>query len=106
MNNEKDHLPNDPQVSALLRQARLSPALPPRFPENVWRRIGDAQAPATPASWLDLLAGLIFRPRFALAAAAVMLLAGVLAGTVQGRQAARQEARMNYLASVAPQSLR
>ena len=98
--------PNDPQVSALLRESRVSPSLPPRFQQNVWRRIEDAEAPAQPASWLDALAALILRPRFAVAAAAVLLLAGVSAGTLEGRQAARLDAQMNYLAAVAPQAAR
>jgi hypothetical protein len=96
----------DPQVSALLRQARVSPALPPRFQQSVWRRIEDAEAPAKSATWLDTLASFILRPRFAVAAATVLLLAGVLAGALQGREVARHDAQMNYLASVAPQSVR
>jgi hypothetical protein len=104
---ENQQLPGDPQVSALLREARVSPpSLPPRFQQNVWRRIEDAEAPAKSESWLDALANLILRPRFALAAAAVMLLAGVSAGTMEGRQMARNDAQMNYLASVAPQFVR
>lgn len=103
---KENQLPDDPQVSALLREARTFPGLPPRFQQNVWRRIEEADAPVKPASWLDALAAFILRPRFALAAAAVMLLAGVLAGTLDGRQAARHDAQMNYLASVAPQSVR
>ena len=98
--------PNDPQVSALLRESRVSPSLPPRFQQNVWRRIEDAEAPAQPASWLDAPAALILRPRFAVAAAAVLLLAGVSAGTLEGRQLARHDAQMNYLAAVAPQAAR
>ena len=103
---ENNQLPEDPQLSALLRQGRVSPGLPPRFQQNVWRRIEDAEAPAKSESWLDALANLILRPRFALAAAAVMLLAGILTGTVEGRQLARHDAQMNYLASVAPESAR
>lgn len=103
---DNNNQPNDPQISALLRQARVSPGLPPRFQQNVWRRIEDAEAPVKPASWLEALAGLILRPRFAIAAAAVMLLAGSLAGTLDGRQVARHDAQMNYLASVAPHAAR
>jgi hypothetical protein len=103
---ENEPLPGDPQVSALLRQARVSPALPPRFQQNVWRRIEDAEAPAKAESWLDALAGLILRPRFALAAATVVLLAGILAGTLEGRQMARHDAEMNYVASVVPHAVR
>jgi hypothetical protein len=96
----------DSRLSALLREARRSPDLPPRFQQNVWRRIEDAEAPPKPASWLEVVANLLLRPKFALAAAVLVLLAGVLAGTVAGRQAARHDAQMNYLASVAPQVLR
>ncbi len=103
---EKNNLPDDAQISALLRQARVSPGLPPRFQQNVWRRIEDADAPAKSASWLDAFAALILRPRFALATALVLLLAGILAGTLDGRQSARHEAQMNYLASVAPANAR
>lgn len=98
--------PDEAKLNDLLRASRPSPALPPRFQQNVWRRIEDAEAPARAESWLDALASLILRPRFAMSAAAVVLLAGVLAGTLEGRQVARHEAQMNYLASVAPHSAR
>jgi hypothetical protein len=97
---------DDAPLSALLRFARARPELPPRFQQNVWRRIEDAEAPAQPASWLDAVAALILRPRFAVAAATVLLLAGISAGTLEGRQAARHDAQMNYLASVTPHALR
>lgn len=104
--NENKELPEDPQVSALLRQARVSPGLPPRFQQSVWRRIEDAEAPAKSESWLDALANLILRPRFAMTAAAAMLLAGVLTGTLEGRQTARHDAEMNYIESVVPHVVR
>ena len=96
----------DNKLQALLRGSRPAPALPPRFQQNVWRRIEDAEAPAPAASWLDALANLILRPRFALAAATVLLLTGIFAGTLEGRQVVRHAAQMNYLASVAPHALR
>jgi hypothetical protein len=96
----------DPRLSELLREARVAPGLPPGFQQNVWRRLEAAEAPARPASWLEVLANLVLRPRFAMVAAAVVLLAGILAGTWEGRQVARQDARTNYLASVAPATLR
>lgn len=104
--NEQNNLPADAKLSALLQQGRVSPGLPPRFQENVWRRIEDSEAPAKSESWLDALAALLLRPRFAFAAAAVMLTAGILAGTLDGRQVARHDAEMNYLAAVAPASVR
>ena len=96
----------DSKLSALLRESRAAPALPPRFQQNVWRRIEDAEAPLPTATWLDALASLILRPRFAVAVTVVLLVTGVLAGALEGRQAARHEAQMNYLAAVAPHSIR
>ncbi len=104
---KKENLnPTDEKLGALLRASRATPALPPRFQQNVWRRIEDAEAPAQPASWLDAVAALILRPRFALAAATALVLVGVFAGVQEGRQAARHDAQMNYLSSVAPDTLR
>ncbi len=94
--------PEDQRISAFLREARVSPDLPPRFQQNVWRRIEDAETSANADSWLDALAALILRPRFALAAATALLLAGIFLGTLDGRQLARRDAEMNYIASVAP----
>lgn len=100
--NENRQPVEDPALNALLRDARVSPPLPPRFQQNVWRRIEDTEAPAKADSWLDALAALVFRPKFAMVAAAVVLLAGIFAGTVEGRQVALHNAQMNYLASVVP----
>ena len=96
----------DQKLTTLLRDARRSPDLPPRFQQNVWRRIEDAEAPAKPASWLDAFAALILRPRFAVAAASVLLVAGIFAGMADGRQLAQHDAQMNYLAAVAPHAAR
>lgn len=94
------------KFSSLLRDSRSSPPLPPRFQENVWRRIEDAAAPAKTESWLDALAVLILRPRFAVATAAVLMFAGVLLGTLEGSQAARHDAQDRYVAYIAPNTLR
>jgi hypothetical protein len=98
--------PDDPKLSSLLRQSRVSPPLPPRFQENVWRRIEGAQAPAKSDSWLDLLATLVLRPRFAYATVAVLLLVGVIVGTHEGTQTVRRDAQARYIELVAPNSLR
>jgi hypothetical protein len=96
----------DQNLTALLRDARPAPALPPRFQQNVWRRIEDAEVAAESESWLTALVTLILRPRFAVATAAVLLLAGIFAGMADGRQLARHDAQLNYLASVAPHAVR
>jgi len=100
---------DDAKFSALLRAARPSPSLPPRFQEGVWRRIEDAEAPAKSAgavTRLDALAALVLRPRFAFATVSALVLAGVLLGTYSGTRVARQDAQAHYLALVAPNSLR
>jgi hypothetical protein len=97
---------NDTKLSVLLRSARATPSLTPRFQQNVWRRIGDAEAPAKTESWLDALAMWILRPRFAVAAATALVLAGVFMGAMAGAHDARHDAQTRYVASVAPNSLR
>ncbi len=101
--------PEDARLGALLRESRVTPALPPRFQEGVWRRIEEAEAPAKTAgriAWLEALAALVLRPRFALAAAAALIVAGTLLGVRESGQMAKQSAQARYLAVVAPNSLR
>jgi hypothetical protein len=96
--------PEDAKLQELLRGNRPEPSLPPRFQENVWRRIEDAEAPAKPATWVEALAALILRPRLAFAAIAVLMLAGILLGAREGTETAKHEAQDRYLASVIPGS--
>jgi hypothetical protein len=99
--------PDDSKLSALLRASRTAPALPPRFQENVWRRIEGAEAPVpSRLSWLDALAALVLRPRWVLATAAVLVVAGALLGAHAGDLAANRVAQAQYLATVAPAALR
>ena len=99
--------PNDEKLSALLRGARPSPSLPPRFQDGVWRRIEENEIPATGrVSWLEVLTSWALRPKFALAAAVVLMAAGSAVGAREGNQAAHQDAQTRYIASVAPNSLR
>ena len=100
--NDTGHQSDDPQLSSLLRQARTAPALPPRFQQNVWRRLETPEPAPRSASWLAALASLVLRPRLAFAAAVLLLVAGAATVTVQGRQMARQAAQVNYVASVTP----
>lgn len=98
--------PDDIKLSALLRESRVSPALPPRFQENVWRRIETNAVPAKAGSWLDALAALVLRPRFAYATVTALVVAGALLGVHQGAQLAKQDAQARYVAMVAPNALR
>jgi len=104
--NQENTNPDDARLTALLRRSRPLPSLPPRFQEGVWRRIEDAAAPVKPESWLDSLAALMLRPRFAFATVAALVLAGVLLGGYDGTHVARQDAQARYLAAVAPNPLR
>lgn len=108
MNEEKLH-PDDAKLSALLRESRSQLSLPPRFQQAVWRRIEESDAPieaSRSTTLLDAIVAWALRPRFAVAVAVVLVLAGSLAGLREGRQMARQQAQTRYLASVAPNSLR
>jgi hypothetical protein len=99
----------DAKFSAMLRASRTAPALPPRFQEGVWRRIEEAAVPGKSTggiNWLDALAALVLRPRFALATATVLMVAGALLGVREGNQMVKQDAQARYLAVVAPHSLR
>jgi hypothetical protein len=96
----------DEKLNAMLRESRVSPSLPPRFQENVWRRIEDAEAPAKSATWLDAFIAIVLRPRFAYATIAVLMLVGILLGAYQGAQVANHDAEARYVASVAPNPLR
>jgi len=96
-------------LASLLRDARATPSLPPRFQENVWRRIEGGAVPNLPSDaggWLEVVVGWVWRPRRAFALAAVLVLAGVGLGWSQGEQLARHEAQARYLAAVAPNSVR
>jgi hypothetical protein len=95
---------NDPKLSVLLREARRSPALPARFQQTVWRRIELTEAPVKSDSWLEALAAMILRPRWAFASAAMLVFAGVWLGAGAGSEIVRQDSQARYLASVTPES--
>jgi hypothetical protein len=100
--------PDDVKLAALLRESRTSPSLPPRFQENVWRRIEDAEAPksANEMNWLDAAVSLILRPRFAFATLGGLMFLGISLGTFDASKIARHDAEARYVASVAPNSIR
>jgi hypothetical protein len=107
--NKENNNPEDAGLTSLLRESRVSPSLPPRFQENVWRRIGKAEIPVTSVpglSWLDSVAALVLRPRFAYSMVVALVLAGTLLGAHQGAQLAKLDAQARYVAMVAPNALR
>jgi len=104
MNDSRSN-PQDALLAEHLRSARPAPALPPRFQEQVWRRI-ELPARAEPATaWLERLAQLILQPRLAAAAVAGLVLAGALLGAQSGTGFTREAAQGRYLAAVAPSIL-
>jgi hypothetical protein len=100
--------PDDAKLSSLLRESRIAPSVPPRFQDNVWRRIADVEADksADSPAWLGSLIAWVLRPRLAFAALIALVLVGTLFGMREGNQLARQDAQARYLAAVAPNSLR
>lgn len=98
--------PDDAKLSALLRQSRSLPSLPPRFQENVWRRIEDSEAVTRSDTWLDVLAEMILRPRFALIAATILFIAGAAFGAREGSLTAHRDAQAQYITAVAPSTMR
>jgi hypothetical protein len=101
--------PDDARLGALLRESRAAPPVPPRFQENVWRRIESADArnvPVGDGNWLDAVAAWILRPRLAFALAAMLVLTGLGLGWSKGEQLARDDAQARYLTAVAPDLLR
>jgi hypothetical protein len=100
--------PEDEELQSLLREVRPAPALPPRFAENVWRRIeaGERNSTSVESGWLQGLAGWLLKPKLALALATVVVLAGVGMGWNVAQHQVQAEAQARYLAAVAPNSLR
>jgi hypothetical protein len=106
--NKENLTPDDAKLGSLLRESRVTTQLPPRFQENVWRRIADSETAksADSVTWIDSLIALVLRPRLAFAALAVLVIGGAAIGAREGTHQARHEAQVRYVASVAPNSLR
>jgi hypothetical protein len=106
--NDKPSQPGADPLAAWLREARAIRPLPTGFPQAVWRRIEKAEVPqSTPSrSWIDQWADLLMRPKWALAGAAVVILAGCVVGIHDGMTGVNQLARDRYLTAVAPMRVR
>jgi hypothetical protein len=79
---------SDPELRQVLHEWNVKAPLPPRFQEQVWRRIERAetqvQVPAWRLVWQRVAAALT-RPTPAISYMTVLLLAGLLAGYWQAR---------------------
>ena len=88
----KTNKPNDDApLDTLLHEWKVKPSLPPRFNEQVWRRIERAEtAPARSVSLATVFANwigtMLPRPALATAYVAVLLVIGASAGWSQARQ--------------------
>jgi hypothetical protein len=97
--------PHDERLSALLRESRPAPNLPPGFQNAVWRRLEHTSASSVSVSlalWLDRVADWLLRPRLMLAGGAALLVVGIAIGVVQGGSLANNLAKQQYLAAVNP----
>jgi hypothetical protein len=98
--------PEDP-LHRLLAEWRVEASLPPRFQEQVWRRIEAVEAPTTTVwavfrRWLEAA---FARPRLAVAYVAVWISLGLVLGFHQGQtHSSRVEERLaaSYIQSIAP----
>ncbi len=80
---------NDAPLRAMLREWRVTTPLPPRFQEQVWRRIEKADTRTESVSWSALVNWLVSvttRPALAVAYATVLLFAGLGAGYWHARE--------------------
>lgn len=98
---------NDP-VHKALKEWRVTSPLPPRFQEQVWRRIARVEAGATPGLWVALrnwLETVLPRRIATVSYLGILLVMGLTAGHWHGRQkAAELEDRLSarYVQSVDP----
>ncbi len=104
-----NHQPeNDERLHEALRQWTVDVPLPPRFQEQVWRRIAREEARPRPTLWARLLKVLevsLPRPQVAYSYVAILMLVGVVGGAwAAQRQTSRLDAALGsrYVQSVDP----
>jgi len=81
-------LPSDETLRQALCQWKVDAHLPPRFQEQVWRRIERTEAQVQVPAWVRLwqrLNAALARPSLAVSYVTLLLLAGLLAGYWQAR---------------------
>lgn len=95
-------------LGRVLREWKVTAELPPRFQNEVWRRIALSEVRRTSWSWTDFLHSIetaLLRPAVAISYVTILLLVGVSVGVVEARHAsARMDATLQarYLHSVNP----
>lgn len=95
------------RLGPVLQYWKVNAALPPRFHDEVWRRIQLTEARRV-AGWrglLDVVEGAFGRPALAISYVAILVLAGLSIGFTQARQASERIDRalgVRYVRSVDP----
>lgn len=89
----RDPSNEDANLSGLLKEWKVATPLPPRFQEQVWRRIEHREAQPAPiaAPWTrlrDWVANVVPRPALAVAYVAVLLAAGAGIGWTRAQHEA------------------
>ena len=98
---------NDTELKSLLQEWRITSALPPRFTEQVWKRIERAEVPGISlvdavSAWFAMA---FARPAFAAAYVSALLVMGLTLGFVQANnKSARWERQLEarYVQSIDP----
>jgi hypothetical protein len=99
---------NDAALSAVLRDWRVSTALPPRFQEQVWQRIARREPLPTVTPWAMLLNWIeqaMARPALATTYVTVLLLVGLIGGYRQAQSVKTRtagELSLRYVQMVDP----
>jgi hypothetical protein len=84
---------DDQSLRQVLRQWTVDTPLPPRFQEQVWRRIARAETQPAPTPWTWLsrwVEVLLPRPKFAFSYVAALLVFGVAAGSLAAQATTRR----------------
>lgn len=105
-----DQAPEDDRpLRQVLREWRVDTPLPPRFQEEVWRRIGGVESRAeASSSWAGLaglVGGALARPRFAFCYVTALLVLGMAAGSFAAQAASKRmsaDLGMRYVQSLDP----
>lgn len=98
----------DDSLRTLLQAWRLEDSLPPRFQQEVWRRIEGTGRPGSVTLWSlfrQWLEAALARPALAVAYVAVLITLGLALGFHQGQShSSRAEARLaaGYVQSIDP----
>ncbi len=91
--NENQTPEDDQGLGKVLRQWTVDTPLPPRFQEQVWRRIARTDTRRAPSFWASLsrwVEVLVPQPKFAFSYVAALLLLGVVAGSVAAQATTRR----------------